>query len=111
MSVNQIIEKALTGVVKHIWPMSCPKEVKPDEYIVYNPELEEPGVYADDEDLEWIQHMQIHLFTKGNYVKMRKDIRKKLRDAGFTITGIYTTYEKDSKYNHLCFECSIEEEE
>lgn len=111
MNVNQIIEKALKDVSKNIWPLSCPESSEPDEYIVYNPEVEEPGIYADDEDGEWIQHMQVHFYTKGNYIKKRKDIRKRLREAGFIITGIYTNYEKDTKYNHLCFECSIEEDE
>lgn len=110
MSVNSIIETALKEVVNNkIWPMVCPDESPPEKYIVYNPEIEEPGFFADDEDQEWIQHMQIHLYTKGNYIKLRKDIRKKLKEAGFTVTDITTVY--DSGYNHLCFECYIEEVE
>lgn len=112
MSVNQIIENALNEIVKgKIWPMVCPEDTPPDMYIVYNPELEEPGFYAEDEDQEWVQHMQIHLYIKSNYIKARKEIRKKLKEVGFTITGITTLYEKSTKYHHLCFECYIEEVE
>ena len=110
MSVNQIIEQALKDVTEHIWPMCCPDDSPPDKYIVYNPELEKAALYADDVDEAWIQYMQIHLFTKGNYLANRKTIRKALRNAGFTLTGIDAFYEKDSGYNHLCFECYIEEE-
>lgn len=112
MNVNQKIENALSEIAKgNIWPLRCPYDSQPDMYIVYNPELEEPGYYADDEDQEWTQHMQVHLYVKGNYVDLRKMIRKCLRKAGFTVTGIETPYEKDSRYFHLCFECYIEEEE
>lgn len=110
MNVNQTIETALKDFVNNkIWPMVCPEDSPPSKYIVYNPEIEEPGFFAEDEDQEWVQHMQVHLYTKENYVKIRKDIRKSLRAAGFIITGIVTMY--DAGYHHLCFECSIEEEE
>ncbi len=55
--------------------------------------------------------MQIHLFEKGNYMQMRRDIRSALRNAGFEMMGIETMYEKDTGYHHLCFECWIEEDE
>jgi hypothetical protein len=112
MNVNQKIENALSEIAKgNIWPLCCPFDSQPDMYIVYNPELEEPGYYADDEDYEWTQYMQVHLYVKGNYIGLRKDIRQSLKSAGFIVTGIETFYEKDSRYYHLCFECYIEEEE
>lgn len=111
MSVNSKIEEALSQLVDgKIWILKCPYDSKPEQYIVYNPELEEPGYHADDEDQEWVQYMNIHLFTKGNYVSIRKEIRAALRQAGFTMTGIETMYEKDTGYYHLCFECYTEEE-
>ena len=38
MSVNERIEAALNYVVADIWPLCCPEEHQPEEYIVYNPE-------------------------------------------------------------------------
>lgn len=112
MNVNQKIEQALSGVVTEIYPLTYPyNESKPDIYIVYNPELEEPGYYADDEDLNWLQYMQIHLFHKGNYISLRKNIRSKLREADIMVTGIETMYEKDTQYYHLIFSCYVEEDE
>ena len=110
MSVNQKIEEALSPIVSNIWPMHCPKSPKPDLYIVYNPELESAETFGDDQDEEWVQYMQVHLFIKGNYIDLRAKIRSRLRNAGFTVTNIQTFYESDTGYNHLCFECWIEEE-
>ena len=39
MSVNEKIENALAQIAENIWPLCCPEERPPDEYIVYNPEL------------------------------------------------------------------------
>lgn len=112
MNVNQKIENALSELVSgRIWPLKCPYDSPTDCYIVYNPELEEPGYHADDEDQEWVHYMQIHLFVKGNYMDLRRKIRGTLRSAGFELTGIETMYEKDTGYNHLCFECYIEEDD
>ena len=41
MNVNQKTEKALAKMAGgNIWPLSCPLEELPDEYIVYLTELE-----------------------------------------------------------------------
>lgn len=112
MNVNQKIEQALCDITKEIYPLSYPyDENKPDTYIVYNPELEEPGYYADDEEWNWVQYMQVHLFHKGNYISIGRDIRIRLRKAGIMVTGIETMYEKDTQYYHLVFSCYVEEEE
>lgn len=111
MSVNEAIEGALSGIVPNIWPLTCPWEHPPEEYMVYNPELEEAVLFADNQDWEWVQHMQVHYFTKGNYITKRRNIRRALRESGFLVTDIITLHEKDSGYHHLCFSCSTEEME
>lgn len=110
MTVNQLIETALREIVPDIWPLCCPEERPPDEFIVYNPEIEEAVLYGDNEDLEWACYMQVHLYTRNDYSEQRIRIRKALRKAGFMVTDIETMYEKDSKYYHLCFSCNIEED-
>lgn len=109
MNVNQKIEEALSPLIKKIWPMYCPEDPKPDLYAVYNSELDEVGLFGDDQDEEWVHHMQVHLFTKKDYMEIRSQIRERLRAAGFTMTNIATFYESDTEYYHLCFECWIEE--
>lgn len=57
--------------------------------------------------------MQIHWFAKGivNYVKVKKNIRMLLKEAGFSITEITYLYEKDTGVTHLIFSCNIEEDD
>ena len=110
MNINQKIEKALEGVTEDIWAICCPDDTLLEEYIVYSPEVESAGYFADDEDQEWVQYMQVHLFCKKNYMALRKEIRKRLKEAEFVVTDIETLYEKDTKYFHLCCECYAEEE-
>lgn len=111
MNINLRIESALCDVTQNIWPLCCPLEEKPEEYIVYNPELETPEMYADDEGDGWTQYMQVHLYTKYDYTEQRKKIRKNLNESGMVVTDIDTGYEKATKYYHLCFSCYAEEEE
>lgn len=112
MNINQKIESALTEITNEIYPLTYPyDENKPDTYIVYNPELDTPGYYADDEDQEWTQYMQLHLYQRGNYIKIRKQIKDRLREHGMVVTGIETMYERDTGYNHLCFSCYAEEDD
>lgn len=118
MNVNQKIEAALSDLVENnIWPLSCPLEELPEEWIVYNPELEAPGDFGDDQDLEWVHYMHVHWFKRNNtkspanYAGIRKTIRKKLRDAGFLVSDITPLFEKDTGITHLVFSCNIEEDD
>lgn len=117
MNVNQKIENALNDLVDgNIWPLSCPMEELPEEYIVYNPELEQPEDFGDDTDLAWVQYMQIHWFKKGesrkpvNYIAKRREIRSRLKTAGFSLSGIQVLFEENTGYTHLCFLANIVEE-
>lgn len=118
MNVNQKIENALSDMVDgNIWPLSCPLEVPPGEFIVYLPELEAPEDFGDNEDLEWVHYMEINWYKRGesrkpvNYIEMRGRIRTALKEAGFSLSDIIYFYEKDTGYTHLVFLCNIREEE
>lgn len=109
MSINQAIENALSGIVPEIWPLSCPEEKKPEEYITYKAN-EEAALFADNKDEEWTYLVTIHYFTKHNYIKTKNQIREKLRENGFTITEIEVLHESDTGYHHVILLCSKEEE-
>ena len=119
MDVGKKIETVLSNLVDegNIWPLSCPQETLPDEWITYNSELERPELHGDDDDLEWAHYMQVHWFKKGdgkrpvNYMGIRKTIRKRLRDAGFLVSDITTLFEKDTGITHLVFSCNIDEDD
>ena len=118
MTINERIESALSSVVSNIWALSCPIEQAPDEYIVYNPEAERVEVYADDEDIGWIDDMQIHYFVKNhgkskkpvNYLRKKDQICNSLRAAEFLLNDISVFFEKESGYTHVVFSVSTEHE-
>ncbi len=111
MSVRQPIVSVLNQICSNVWPIVCPDDNNPADDIVDNAEYEAPATNADDQDQHSIHYMQIHFFTKKNYIKKRKEIRRVLRQADFLVTEIDTDYEKDSGYYHLTFSCQIEESE
>lgn len=121
MTVNQIIETALSSIVKgNIWPLSKPVTEDPSQFIVYNPENEYLD-YGDNQDTgEEEMSFQIHWYAKGhaNYIKPRKQIRDALRSAGFLIEpSPYITYESEDGKNgatsgtgwtHMTISCRTE---
>lgn len=118
MNVNQKIESALSELVNgNIWPLSCPLEVPPQEFIVYLPEEECSVEFGDNDDLEWMHYMEVNWYKKEesrkpvNYIVARKKIRASLKAVGFSVTNIIPFYEKDTGYTHLIFLCNILEEE
>lgn len=115
VNVNQKIENALADLVNgNIWPLSKPEETDPDNWIVYNPEVDIPGDFGEDVPLEWIYHIQIHWFKKGvaNYLRVRKKIRKILIEEGFSVNDITCLKEKSNgEVTHLIFSVNILEED
>lgn len=123
-SVNSKIKAALADLVNgNIFAMSLPPEKDPSEFIVYNMELGTPDDYGDDEDHEWITHMQVHWYAKGrvNYdsIHIVPKIRNRLKTAGFTISGVEPVgYDADlgtakngTGYTHICVLCNIPEDD
>lgn len=117
MNVNQKIEAALSDLVNgNIWPLSCPFENTPGEFIVYCPDYDYPADFGNDDDLEWVQRMEINWFKRSesrkvvNYIGTRSKIRSLLKSEGFTITNILCNFEKETGYTHLTVLCSIMED-
>ncbi|MCD7736964.1 MAG: DUF3168 domain-containing protein [Lachnospiraceae bacterium] len=119
MTVNQKIESALSELVNgNIWPLVCPLETEPAQWITYQPELEAPEEFGDDTDLEWVHYMQIHWFAKSDgggkgaadYIAARSEIRNRLKTAGFCIESFTQTYEHDTRTTHMVCCCNIIEE-
>lgn len=111
MTVNRKIEGALEGLAGgNIWPLCCPQEEPPEEYIVYNPEDERAVDYGDDDDLAWTHWMQVHWYKRGNcnYYSIRSEIRARLKAAGFIVNEIRPVHEDG--YTHLTVSCNIEED-
>lgn len=110
MEVNEKLQNALGGITGNVWELICPEEKPPDEYIVYNSGLDTPEDFGDNEAQEWTNHVQVHLYTVGNYKIVKKAIKKALNKNGFTISEIERMYDKESGHFHICFSCTIREE-
>lgn len=119
MNINQYIEAALSDYVRgNIWPLVCPLEQQPNEFITYAPEEDTPEDFGDDEDTEWVYRMEINWFKRGpsrlkpaNYIKARRDIRSRLKAAGFTVTNILPYHENDTGFTRLTFLAWITEDD
>lgn len=104
MNVNPIIENALKSLKIPIAPDIY--KGNSTEYITYNYADERPVVRADDTDLYDETTIQVHYFTRGNPHTLKKEIRRLLRQADFTIISTSQFYEDD--YTHVVVEAWIE---
>jgi hypothetical protein len=78
------------------------------DYITFNYADERPEVYADDTDILDSTTIQVHYFEKKKtapdvpHIQTRKkEIRKALRSAGFSIQSTQELYESDTGYTHV----------
>lgn len=113
MSANAKIENALKEMVDgNIWALKCPLEKPPTKWIVHNPETFVPSDFGDNEAREWTEYYQVHYFQRGvvNYRKIKNDIRKKLKEAGFSITEIRPDYESNTDVTHITFSVNMVED-
>lgn len=78
------------------------------EYIVWQYTDERPEVYGDDTDIYDITSVRVHLFTPNNPKNYKKQIRNRLRRAGFTIMSTGEFYEDDTRYYHITVDAQIE---
>lgn len=83
---------------------------KKETYLTYN-FYDEPILSGDDECLFTISKVEINIFTKGNYIKIVNEVKKKMKENDFVWTGdSEDLYETDTKYHHkaLSFEKEME---
>lgn len=106
MNVNSLITTALSStslpVVADVYDGTA------NQYIVFNYADERPVVRADDLDLIDETSVQIHYYTRTNPLALKKEIRRLIRDAGFTIQSTQQFYETDTKFHHVVIEAWIE---
>ena len=105
INVNQIIMQALSEI-----NMSVSAETSLDAtmpYINFNV-TDDRGTAFSDDTAEYDKiSVQVHLFTKlgYDYIDVKKQIRKKLHETGFSYPSVTTM--NDDDYNHIIFECEI----
>ena len=89
--------------------------IAPDQYLVLIPIISSYDLYADNKPQKDIEEIRISIYSKGNYLTLKKKIEKKLINSDITITDRrYNGYEKDTGYHHYTIDVAkdydVEEE-
>jgi len=87
----------------------------PNQYVVLIPVVSSYELYADNEPQKDIEEVRISIYSKGNYLSLKKQIEKKMINSDITITDRrYNGFEKDTKYHHYTIDVAkdydVEEE-
>ena len=77
----------------------------PDEYVVVTPLADTYELHADNLPEYEIQEARLSLFSRGNYLKRKRQLSKALLAADFTITDRrYIGHEDDTGYHHYAID-------
>ena len=77
----------------------------PDEYVAVTPLADTYELHADNLPEYEIQKARLSLFSRGNYLKRKKQLSKALLAADFTITDRrYIGHEDDTGYHHYAID-------
>jgi hypothetical protein len=79
--------------------------IAPDVYVVFIPLGDDFPLIADDKPQFDAQEVRISIFSKGNYLAIKKQITRALLAADMTITGRhYAGYENDTGYHNMAID-------
>lgn len=82
-------------------------DTSPDQYLVLTPIDEYGALYADNREEILCQEVRISLFSKCNYLQMKKKIIRLLKEADFNLTDRrYIGREDDTAYHHFAIDVS-----
>lgn len=77
----------------------------PESYVVVTPLADTFELHADDLPGYETQEARLSLFSKGNYMALKKSLVKTLLRADFTITDRrYVGHENDTGYHHYAID-------
>ncbi|WP_027628115.1 hypothetical protein [Ruminiclostridium cellobioparum] len=107
MNVNPLIEDALSNIGCPVSPIKY--SGKSESYITYYTLLESDEIFADDIAIGAGTEATVDVYSKGNFKSLVKEVKKKLKQAGFSIlpSGL-ELYEPETGYYHIVIEIYIE---
>lgn len=105
MNVNQLIISALSDMGLEVYPNFYSGD--DEEYITFSYLDERPEFWADDEPIYDGTYVRVSLRTRQNPQNYKKQIRKRLRAAGFTVTSTAELYEEDTNYVQVAVDAEI----
>lgn len=81
----------------------------PKEYIILTPLTDSFELFADNKPEVEVQEVRLSLYSKGNYLVLKKRIVDILLEADFTITDRrYVGHEDDTGYHHYAIDVAKE---
>ncbi len=100
MNINPVVEKAFKNYTVPIEYMKYTGQA--DSYLTYYTWKELPESFSDNEtDIE-VAYGTIDIFSKNNFKTILKEVKKILKDNGFTVTDVDNeSYEEDTKFYHV----------
>lgn len=109
--------KLLAELNSIINPMALPIEtgyfsgLPPDEYMVLTPLSDRFDLFADNQAHSVIEEVRISVFSKKNYLPIKKQLTKILLQKEITITDRrYIGFENETKYHHYAIDVMKEYE-
>lgn len=95
MSVNKLIMDTLEPL--NVPVSSGVYNQTADTYIVFLEYDQSGALFADDEEKKTGHLFQVDVFSKGNYLKLVKELKKLLKKEGFRRKFETETYEEEMK--------------
>jgi len=84
-------------------------DTAPDEYIVLTPLADTFQLHADNIPEIDVQYVRVSLFSRGNYLAMKRKIETALLESDITITGRrYSGHENDTGYHNYAIDVAKE---
>ena len=109
--------KLLGELNAHLNPMAIPIEtgyfsdVPPDGYMVLTPLSDRFDFFADNQAHSVIEEVRISVFSRKNYLPLKKQLTKILLRNEITITDRrYIGFENETKYHHYAIDVMKEYE-
>lgn len=79
------------------------------QYITYFLYNEKYTLYADDEELNLRESVQVDIFSKVDYEKLVKEVKTLMKAAGYRLNSGWETYETDTGLHHRVLRYYYEE--
>ena len=80
-------------------------DVAPNQYCVLTPLSDDFELFANNQPTIDVQEVRISFFSKGNYLKVKKQIIQNLLKADLTITSrLFLGFEQETNYYHVAID-------
>lgn len=105
MNINPLVISALSPLNVPIAPIRY--QGSETTYITFYTYNEQPALISDDIPEFDVTSGTVDIFSQSDYKTLLKDAKKRLRNAGFSVSQGPEMYEDDTKYYHVIINIQI----